>query len=520
VLTAGDEDVCQQCQDIADEGPYDINEAEALIPAHPWCRCAFVPTSDRRYARDFDPDEARDPHGRWTAAAEEAQASVEKAAKADKTVPLNGSKATHPMTISTRYVTSKDEDAGDSDKDFLQAGLPAMKLDKQKFTHDVGVLRDGGYYPQLQTSETKGKSANEVAETFIQRLTDNLVFLYKSTPEKWQAAAKTWYDGARNIVTRQAAKYGLNDAAVAGCYAALSPQKDWEQNVYLGDRIIDISQTQGDHAWDDEMDKTAKEIWTSPTNLAVLKLIAGKKLNEITSPDQRAAWIRTYDEAHSDRSYRRVHPDGKFGEIARNKATKKGQLGAPTKAAWPSIPIMTNAVRALESKGDRTIISDVMGEQHKVRNFYNNILDPHSKNGDVTIDTHAVGAALLSAPAGGDVPVMHSLSTTPSLANKPPRWEAVGTSVLGVSGIYGLYAEAYRRAATQLKIEPRQLQSVTWEVKRKLFPGKLSQERIDKIAGLWKSFHEGKATLGKTQMAIVEAAGGFPKAPDYVDDDR
>jgi hypothetical protein len=33
-----------------------------------------------------------------------------------------------------------------------------------------------------------------------------------------------------------------------------------------------------------------------------------------------------------------------------------------------------------------------MGERHKVRNFYNNIYDPNSPYGDVTIDTHAVAA--------------------------------------------------------------------------------------------------------------------------------
>ncbi len=37
VLTAGDDDVCQVCQDISDEGPYDLDTAEQLIPAHPRC---------------------------------------------------------------------------------------------------------------------------------------------------------------------------------------------------------------------------------------------------------------------------------------------------------------------------------------------------------------------------------------------------------------------------------------------------------------------------------------------------
>jgi hypothetical protein len=46
IVTAGDEDVCQECQDLEDEGPYSIDEARSLIPAHPWCRCAFVPTSE------------------------------------------------------------------------------------------------------------------------------------------------------------------------------------------------------------------------------------------------------------------------------------------------------------------------------------------------------------------------------------------------------------------------------------------------------------------------------------------
>lgn len=43
VLTAGDDDVCPVCEDIADEGPYDIDTARSLIPAHPNCRCAFIP---------------------------------------------------------------------------------------------------------------------------------------------------------------------------------------------------------------------------------------------------------------------------------------------------------------------------------------------------------------------------------------------------------------------------------------------------------------------------------------------
>jgi hypothetical protein len=43
VLTAGDDDVCVICEGIEEAGPYTIDEARSLIPAHPNCRCAFIP---------------------------------------------------------------------------------------------------------------------------------------------------------------------------------------------------------------------------------------------------------------------------------------------------------------------------------------------------------------------------------------------------------------------------------------------------------------------------------------------
>jgi hypothetical protein len=42
VMTAGDDRVCDECDGIAAAGPYDIEAAEGLIPAHPNCRCVFV----------------------------------------------------------------------------------------------------------------------------------------------------------------------------------------------------------------------------------------------------------------------------------------------------------------------------------------------------------------------------------------------------------------------------------------------------------------------------------------------
>lgn len=49
VLTAGDDLVCIECEDISASGPYQLDEAETLIPAHPNCRCSFIPADDMRF---------------------------------------------------------------------------------------------------------------------------------------------------------------------------------------------------------------------------------------------------------------------------------------------------------------------------------------------------------------------------------------------------------------------------------------------------------------------------------------
>jgi hypothetical protein len=68
VKTAGDKKVCKVCRGIAKRGPYRINKARSLIPAHPRCRCVFVPVVVlKKPAQDeFNPNQPRDPEGKWT----------------------------------------------------------------------------------------------------------------------------------------------------------------------------------------------------------------------------------------------------------------------------------------------------------------------------------------------------------------------------------------------------------------------------------------------------------------------
>ena len=41
VITTGGVDVCEECQSLEDNNPYDLAEASGLLPAHPNCECCF-----------------------------------------------------------------------------------------------------------------------------------------------------------------------------------------------------------------------------------------------------------------------------------------------------------------------------------------------------------------------------------------------------------------------------------------------------------------------------------------------
>ena len=57
ILTAGDDKVCEDCLNIAANGPYDLDAARGLIPQHPNCRCAFIPAGDLRFAPIVEQEE-------------------------------------------------------------------------------------------------------------------------------------------------------------------------------------------------------------------------------------------------------------------------------------------------------------------------------------------------------------------------------------------------------------------------------------------------------------------------------
>ena len=119
-----------------------------------------------------------------------------------------------------------------------------------------------------------------------------------------------------------------------------------------------------------------------------------------------------------------------------------------------------------------------MGNAHKVRNFYNNIVDPNGTMGDVTIDTHAIGASFFRPMAATTLEVNHGLNGangTHKDYSGAPR-----SDPLGSYGTYPLLAEAHRRAANERGVLPREMQSITWEAVREIFTDTFKNDNKNK----------------------------------------
>src|SRR5215469_11182352 len=433
---------------------------------------------------------------------------------------LPGSKG-HPALISTRHPSHVKAVEGD---EYRRADLAAMKEHEKNFDHDTALFNNPEQYPNFRPGEldcapAKGDSAvsdcaDKRAAAIINHMKKNLRFLYDNAPKLVREQGHLWYEGAHRLAAEDAKKYGVPLQSTVGVYAALSPQKLWDMNVYLAKQVLEIYHTKQDHSWDSDMDRRAKEIW-KPKDAALLSGIKGKKLSELSDPILKAMWIRTYDEAHHDRHFDALSPDGRV------VGTYKTNAGNPAIAAWNTTKSVANAVTALESGGDRDKISPAMGDKHKVRSFYNNILDPDSENGDVTMDTHAVGAALLSPMGGSHTAVMHSLGLTPNTKEESAKLHYQKPSTnnrTGLDGTYPLYAEAYRELAKDLGIQPRVLQSITWEAKRRLFDEHMTNKAKGEVYAAWREYHDGKASLEDVQKRIVKIAGGFAKGQGEDDD--
>jgi hypothetical protein len=314
-------------------------------------------------------------------------------------------------------------------------------------------------------------------------------------------------------------EHGIPLQNAAGTLAAMSPNTAWDQNVAMSQRIATILKEQGDTVMSPEMIQWGQDYATKyadvPGGQKMLDVIAkhapfrtsfGTPLNQIDDPLEAAHFVRMFDEAHgAGKDTPLLTPEGDTQGFLRTKDNPDGTPGAPVQASLGVMPRTANAIQAYRAP-DMPTVSQAMGNQHKVRNFYNNIVAPNSDKGDVTIDTHAIAAGLLRPLGGKDDLVAKGLGSSGS-----------SNSATGALGLYAPYADAYRAAAADRGILPRQMQSVTWEALRGLYTPAMKnsktnqgQEVLNTVNNLWSSHANGELTQPEVQQRII---GGYGIQP-------
>lgn len=387
-------------------------------------------------------------------------------------------------------------------EDVLRAGeekpkyLANLAQKTQDGIESMSFAPEGGDESFDTESEAPEMSPKEVVQSYVRQAADHIKALYKAVPDYIKQPAMKWYETANKMTGEWAKERNLSHEQTAAITAVLSPQNPWEHNINNAKRIMDIYRERQNQEWTPEMSKeAAKQLGRDKGLDGLLEDIHFKKLGELTSPAEKGKWIQLYDMAHGAKTVDAYDPLGNRVGLAKTDA------GQTAKNMWfTGDDNLAKAVSIIED-GSMQNINAKLGQAHKVRNFYNNIIDPWSRKGDVTVDTHAVGAAQFHVVGTED----------PSVVNNFGR---VKNGPNGLVGTYALNAEAYRTAAKELskelgvQIRPNQVQSVTWEGIKNLFKDKAPELKA-KVSDIWKEYQDGTIDVDTARNRIIEASGGF-----------
>ncbi len=402
-------------------------------------------------------------------------------------------------------------------KNKVSKEIPDLSSDYVRESNPKAYIKNANLinkFPFVQGVRSKGEitdlsSANEVYETFTDLVSDNLVYLTESFNKELRDISTLWYDGANIMANDMASKYGVKPEQSAAIIAALSPQKDWYQNVNLAERVmlsfkenpiltkemVDFQSEINNRGGKNKTGESLKK-HNERSNIIINNLsnYIDKSLSEVPN-DVKPYIVRLNDEVNNSKDYNVLSPDGK------NLGVAKKANGENRKVAWGSYGEIGKAV-SIYLDGSQDNISNSLGEMHKIRNFYNNIIDPMSKDGDVTMDTHAIAAALISPLSGNSDYVSQNFGGKAGVASSKAD---------GFKGIYYAYSDAYAKAAERLGLLPRQVQSITWEAVRGLFSPKYksNKDNVSYVESVWNDFKNKKINIDEARQKIIEHADGI-----------
>lgn len=445
-----------------------------------------------------------------------------------RTLSRAGKRVSKGLSVYTKDKKKVVQEAPELSLQYVKENAPELFIKNANLIKNYPIIKGVKEFGSVTTVE----QAQEVYGIFTRQIADNLKYLMDNFRDDLRDIATLWYDGANILAQNLGKQYGIITEQASGMIASLSPQKDWYQNVRLAELVM--MAFKDNPVMTDKMvakqkeisikglkkyvkafnaaeaafkksrsQKRADKLKEAKDKLEDLQKKSDKVLNDLasyvgtdmnTAPDYlKPYYARLYHEINTTKDYNVLSPDGNVLGIAKKKD------GENEKVAWGSYTEIGKAVD-IYLDGSQENVTRTLGEMHKIRNFHNNIIDPMSPDKDVTMDTHAVAAALLLPLSGEAKQVKANFGT--GTAN---------SAALGIKGLYYAFAEGYNLAAEESGLLPRQVQSITWEAVRGLFTDdfKRNAKKVAEINGIVNDYANKKITLDESRKQIFAAAGGI-----------
>ena len=344
-----------------------------------------------------------------------------------------------------------------------------LPFENKNVTNKIDQLRSE--YQKLSDKVADKKRKQEITEELnkitknymgevIKNMTLNILALYDTLTPAFIQRARNWYVGANRIANTMASKYGLSLEQTAGILAVFSPKTDWQINVSHAERLIDIIQNYSDLKVDKnyigkvrkKIEGTRKGGVLNDKDEEFLELLSnatsnypnGMSINEMSDigfdESTQGLLVRAIMTEKFPKTYAETYPEGDLFRKAKKAYAES------------SYDFMGKAIRIYRNNS-LNVIHEEIGDANKVRNFYNNIVDPFSPVPYVTGDTHAIAAAMGMPLAADDAGLLKLFDG-------------------GISPMYTMLKEAYIAATEVINQNdgtdflPREMQSIIWEAIR------------------------------------------------------
>lgn len=363
-----------------------------------------------------------------------------------------------------------------------------------KLRNDFNAL--GSSKEDKAKKESIKKRMFSLADTAFQEFKDAIKKNLGSIFDAWDSQlinrSRHWYDGANRIAQNFASTYGLSLDAASGMIAVLSPQNEWFNNISAADRVMDIMRNyltmpvtaaMYDNAVHlskgEPFEVVVRAMKEQMTDKSLSDVLALSEHNSVYN-EIAANLLRIIDLSVHGPEVTVVTPEGVASGI-------KTDVGGLVRFAWGSSSEIFKAISIFKDPSLENI-SKSIGKGSKVRNFYNNIVNPNAEQGHVTVDTHAMAAAFMNVISSEEASAMNLFRS-------------------GGSPIYALIKEAYQELAQEKALRPREVQSITWEAIRLLIKeSDKTDTNRDEINKIWEQVQNKKLSH---EQAINDILGRF-----------